>query len=291
MKKLILVIKGFAKRLGDDNIGAYASSCAYFFFMSFVPIIILLLSILPYTPIDFDWVLNFVDKELPGSTGDFVTNIILEIKDKSVGTMSLAAIATLWSAGKGVNALINGFNAIDKTKDKRNAFLLRVVSCLYTLVFLASIIVLILLMVFGKVVSEFIMTNFPNTEALMKNLDDFKGLLSFALMVVIFMICYALLPYKRYKIREQLPGAVFSAISWTGFSYIFSLYINNFNAFSMYGSLTTIIIFLFWLYVCMYILLIGANLNRYFRPVILVLEPKNLNEIKSKNQKENAEED
>ena len=32
----------------------------------------------------------------------------------------------------------------------------------------------------------------------------------------------------------------------------------------MYGSLTTIILILLWLYFCMYIVLIGAEINAYF---------------------------
>lgn len=291
MKKLVLVFKGFAKRLSDDNISAYASSCAYFFFMSFVPMIILLLSILPYTPVNFDWILDFIKEELPGSTADFATSIILEIRDKSVGTISIAAIVTLWSAGKGVNALITGFNAIDKNKDKRNVILLRIVSSLYTLIFLISIIAVLLFMVYGNVASGLVASKFPHLQELMDRLVALKSILSFTLMVIIFVICYALLPYKRHKMREQIPGAIFSALAWTGFSYIFSLYIDHFNAFSMYGSLTTIVIFLFWLYVCMYILFIGANLNRYFRPIILVFDLKNLNGLRSKNHKESSEDD
>jgi len=44
------------------------------------------------------------------------------------------------------------------------------------------------------------------------------------------------------------------------------VYIQHFNAFDMYGSLTTIIIVMLWLYFCFYLFLIGAHINRFLTP-------------------------
>ena len=49
------------------------------------------------------------------------------------------------------------------------------------------------------------------------------------------------------------------------------MYVSYGNGYSIYGSLTIIVIIMLWLYFCMYIILIGAYLNRYFRPVNRVL--------------------
>ena len=56
-----------------------------------------------------------------------------------------------------------------------------------------------------------------------------------------------------------------SAVAWSLFSLGFSVYLDYYDGFSnMYGSLTTIILILLWLYFCMYIVLIGAEINAYF---------------------------
>jgi membrane protein len=73
------------------------------------------------------------------------------------------------------------------------------------------------------------------------------------------------------KFEEQLPGAFFAATVWSMFSWGFSLYVTYSNSYSIYGSLSIIVIIMLWLYFCMYIMLIGAYLNRYFRPVNRVL--------------------
>ena len=50
-------------------------------------------------------------------------------------------------------------------------------------------------------------------------------------------------------------------------SFAFSIYVDYFDGFGAYGSLTTVVIIMIWFYMMMYILLIGAHINRYFGPV------------------------
>ena len=60
-------------------------------------------------------------------------------------------------------------------------------------------------------------------------------------------------------------GALFTSLGWFAFSTCFSIYVDVSASFTnMYGSLTTIILVMLWLYACMYIMLIGAELNAYF---------------------------
>ncbi len=66
--------------------------------------------------------------------------------------------------------------------------------------------------------------------------------------------------------KVQLMGAAFSAVGWMIVSWIFSVYLNIFKGFSsMYGSLTTIVLIMLWLYFCMYILLLGGEVNVILR--------------------------
>lgn len=84
-------------------------------------------------------------------------------------------------------------------------------------------------------------------------------------LIIIFLMIYKFLPNRNASFRSQLPGAVISAVAWSLFSLGFSIYLDVYDGFSnMYGSLTTIILILLWLYFCMYIMLIGAEINAYF---------------------------
>lgn len=89
--------------------------------------------------------------------------------------------------------------------------------------------------------------------------------LVFAGLFLIFLILYKMLPNRKATFKSQVPGAVLIAAGWSLFSYFFSLYFELFPGFSnMYGSLTALIMVMLWLYICMNLLLYGAETNSYF---------------------------
>lgn len=65
------------------------------------------------------------------------------------------------------------------------------------------------------------------------------------------------------------------------------MYVSYGNGYSIYGSLTIIVIIMLWMYFCMYIILIGAYLNRYFRPVnrVLVNHASSKSELARENRR------
>ena len=82
------------------------------------------------------------------------------------------------------------------------------------------------------------------------------------------MMIYKFLPNHIVQLKVQLMGAAFSAVGWMIVSWIFSVYLDIFKGFSsMYGSLTTIVLIMLWLYFCMYILLLGGEVNVILRDI------------------------
>lgn len=89
--------------------------------------------------------------------------------------------------------------------------------------------------------------------------------LVFAGLFLIFLILYKMLPNRKATFKSQVPGALLIAAGWSLFSYFFSIYFDMFPGFSnMYGSLTALIMVMLWLYICMNLLLYGAEINAYF---------------------------
>ena len=90
----------------------------------------------------------------------------------------------------------------------------------------------------------------------------------FVTMCTAFTIIYAFvgkIGKVRWKerITQHLPGAVFTTLGWMLFSYGFTLYIHFFpSASAIYGSLTAVCLLLLWVYVCVIILLVGAEVNK-----------------------------
>lgn len=114
-----------------QNISAYAASIAFFFFLSIVPMLIMVCTIIPYTPLTEQDLVMLVTDLLPEMIAPLAESLIADVYARSSGVLSIAAIATVWSAAKGVMALMRGLNAVNGVEEKRNYFLVRAVASFY----------------------------------------------------------------------------------------------------------------------------------------------------------------
>ena len=102
-----------------------------------------------------------------------------------------------------------------------------------------------------------------------------KSLRTKVLLTVFFAALYLFLPNRRERFLYVLPGALAAAAAWLGFSAAFSAYVNHSNHYSaLYGSLSTILLTMIWLYVCLSILFYGAYLNQLLSRVWKRREPQ-----------------
>jgi membrane protein len=95
--------------------------------------------------------------------------------------------------------------------------------------------------------------------ALWKNV---RHVLGFFLLAVVFLIINKMVTGSKYSFGRLMPGAILCSGAWIILSLGFSLYVNNFNNYSViYGSLAGIMLLMLWLYWSALILLFGAVLN------------------------------
>lgn len=256
-------LKEISKELKLQNISAFAASTAFFLFLSLVPMLILLCTIIPFTPLTEQNLITVVTDLTPDVMDPLMIGLIQEVYEKSAGILSVALFITLWSAGKGVLALMQGLNAINNVKEERNYFVVRIVASFYTLIVLLMIILSLFIMVFGNALVDVLLYKIPHLQTFVSFLMNFRFVVVWAVLTVFFAMIYAYIPNRKLRLKEQLPGAMFSAIAWSVFSWVFSIYVSSNNLGGVYGSLTIVIVVMLWMYFCMYIVLLGAYWNQY----------------------------
>lgn len=263
IKRIVTKIQTILETFQEHRLNAAAAHAAFFIILSFIPCIILLFSLLQFTSIDKVDILVLVQNFAPRNMLTFFTGIIGEAYQKTATTISISALAAVWSAGRGMMALTQGLQCIAGIRETRNYFAVRLRATLYTIILLLSIIAFLLLGVFGNAVLELLTIKFPITAYVANMIVDVKNIFLSFYAIVIFTLIYRFMPGNEMEISHHIPGAILSATGWMIFSYAFSRYIDEFSGFSnMYGSLTTIILLMLWLYFCMYITLIGAEFNQ-----------------------------
>ena len=254
----------FADKMGKDRVRAHAAEAAFFLIMSFFPILMLLLALVQYTPLQQEQVIQTMAEILPSAVAGYFEPVVSSLFHQSTALVSGTAIAALWAAGKGIIGLSDGLNSIFRCEDEKNYVIVRIRAACYALVLVLALVISLAILVFGYGIQEYLKEEFPVLQRYADAMATLPLTLAMVVLVFLFCILYAYLPGRRMRFLRQLPGAVFAAVSWAVFSYGFSLYLDFVSNMSLiYGSLTTLVVVMLWLYGCMYLLFIGAEINHY----------------------------
>lgn len=278
LRKLISIVKDFGDDMNRKNIPTFAASTAFFFILSVVPMLIMLCSIIPLTPITPQMLLTTIEGFIPEALNGWLENIVSDTYKNTIGTFSLAAVVMLWSAGKGMLALIRGLNAIHNVPEHRNYFYLRVIASFYTLAMLGMLLISLIINVFGNTILDLIFARFPGAREPFDFFMQFRFIATWVVMTFVFALLFTFVPSKKLRFREQLPGAAVTAVAWGVFSWGFSVYVEYSNFKSTYGNLATLVILMLWLYCCLSIVMVGAQINRYLKPAMRILRTKKKSE-------------
>ena len=262
IKKLYEKCGELTSDISSHHVGAYAAQTAYFLMLSMIPIILLLLTMIKYTPVTKADVMTAVIQVFPSSVDSLITSIVNQVYNQSMGVVPLTIVVTLWSAGKGVLALTTGLNCVYKCNEARNYVILRIRATVYTVMIIMVVIFLLVLAVFGNSLNIFIGRHVPLMAEIADRMLELRSIITPIVMIIFSLIIYKFLPNRKCKFWSQIPGAVFATIGWMIISWIFSVYVDIFTGFSsMYGSLTTIVLIMLWMYFCMYSTLLGGEVN------------------------------
>ncbi len=249
-----------------DRVGVYAAETAFFIILSAVPFLMLTVTVAGYVvDKNVDYYLSLVTTYIPGVIGEYVETAILAIVKKPMG-LSFSVIATFWSASKGIRAARRGVRSVyGEAPD--SFFRESLTGLIFTAVFVVLIIAVLVFFVFGDALVNLLEKFIPSLHGIASVTVKLFPIFFTAILVLVF--AFALRAFtpssagmKSY--RRHLPGAALAALGWIVYSYLFSLFIANFSSMpTIYGSLGVIMILMIWIYMIMYILLIGAEFNKY----------------------------
>ena len=248
-----------------NKISIHAASACYFMTLAVFPLLVLVLSILRYTPLELQTLLEILDGLVPTALMGAVERLVRSTyENSSTALLSVSVVVALWSAGRSIYGLVMGLNAIYGVKESRNYFHIRGMNALYMVLFLVVLVLTLVIHVFGKAIVAMLPVEAFSIFGFVADIVNSRHLLLLLVQTALFTAMYAALPNKRNPAGECVPGAVLASIGWQGFSAIFSLYVDNFRAYAnIYGSVYAVALCMLWLYCCIYIIFLGGAFNRF----------------------------
>ena len=255
-------IAAFLKPMTIPLHSAYTS---FFLILSLFPSLMLLLGVLRATQIRLADVTAFLEGFLPQALLPTAQALLqASYRSEEVALVSISAITALWSASRGMYGMVNGLHAIYGDRKEKGYWHRRILSMLYTFLFLVVLLLTLVAHIFGTAILDYLwMTTSPALMVLM-SIVDLRFVLLLLLQTLLFTAMYALLSGPRRPARDCFPGAVVASLGWLLFSRLFSVYVKYFAGYAnVFGSIYALALGMLWLYFCICIVFYGSAFNRF----------------------------
>ena len=258
----------------DGALSYHASAVAFSFFMALFPFALFILNLIPYIPIEGFQVdfLNFVREGVPPNTYNAIANIINDILNNShSGLLSSGFLLSIFLMANGINGILGGFESSRHVIDKRGFFSQYLIALGLSL--LLSI--LLLLTVAAIVVFEV----FIQKTMIQNVLSDQIPLIilsRYVFVILMLLITISVLFRFGTKQSHKPPFITIGSVSTTILviisSYFFGIWVLKFSKYNeLYGSIGTLLIMMFYIWINCMVLLLGFELNA----IIAKLKKKN----------------
>ena len=264
---LVEVSKICLAEIKKDDLAGKASGVAFNFLMAIFPSVIFLFTLIPYIPVPGleVQIMDYLRQIMPHSIYVVAAETIEDIIAKPRGgLLSFGFIFTWFAALNGTLAIIESFNKMYKTHEKRGFIKKRLVAGILIFLLAGVLLSSVVLLIVGQVVIDYLHTrtnffNDGNTLLLVNLLRYGTVMLSFFFSI---SIIYYIAPSIQKKWNFFSVGAFFATGLIIFSTYLFSIYITNFASYNkLYGSIGTLIGLMLWLYLISIVLLVGFEIN------------------------------
>ncbi|MGV1066596.1 YihY/virulence factor BrkB family protein [Clostridium perfringens] len=263
LRKTVIFLVMFIKKIGDDDIFALGAQLAYYMVLSFIPFLMFLMTLVGFSRLNSDAVLNLLSNVMPTEAFNLIQSTVIEIVDREqTGLLWISIALAIWVSSSGFKAVIKGLNKAYGVKETRSYIKLKLISMIYTILLALIVIATLFLFVFGDVIGDFFIKVLEHPEFIYYIWNMLRYVVVILIMILFFMFLYNATPCVRLGWLEVIPGAVITTLGWISISYIFAYYVNNFSNYSrLYGSLGAVFMFMTWMFITSMILILGGEIN------------------------------
>ncbi len=265
-RKILDEVQAFNKM----DFGNVAAASSFYFIFSLFPLILFFISLI-----------NLIDPNMAGQIEELMPDLSLIVPEpiltllkefvhsadfsRSIPLLSISALGSLWAAGRGVGNIVNSLNRIYQSRNHSNFLILRffgIIGILFLSVVLAGIIIVIS---FNRLVINYLSQFLKIPDFLtLEHFNTTTYLLALTILVFIFMLIFQVLSRNKSKIRYSFVAGLISALGWMIISQFLQHFLQTSSTFNTrYGSISVIIMLLLWIYIAIYIIMIGSYIHKW----------------------------
>ncbi len=272
------LIEMYVIGIANGALGTRASAIAFSVFLALFPLIIFILTLVPFIipyvqvgsgNLDSE-ILTFIESFMPSTTGEYFGDIFLQVKNqKHGGLLSSSFLLSIFLMANGVSAIFSGFETsyhieFNRSYIKQYAYAL-MIGLLLSLLLIFGV-VAYLYFEFYILTSITDMINKTSNTVLLSDdlytIQTIKVIFYLALFYLIVSILYYFGTKETNKFTFFSIGALLTSLLFILTSYLFGFYVDNFSRYNeLYGALGGLLILMIYIWLNSIILLLGFELN------------------------------
>jgi membrane protein len=242
-----------------------AAALAFFFLLSFIPLLLVLASLLAYLPLPnlFGQILLLLSTLLPKDATALAFRVVNSLLTRgNPGFVTIGLIGSLWAASGGFSAAIDALNIAYDADRSRPWWRDRVQALILTLTVGGLCLVCLLFIILGPQFGKILSIYFGVSISLARYWPFFRIAFMYSAFVAAITLLYYLAPTVKQRISATVPGAALAVAVFFAGSFGLSFYIRHFSQYAQgYGALGAVIALMLWLYLVAIAMLVGAEVN------------------------------
>jgi membrane protein len=266
-KRLKKILKNFGllwqalRKFNDDNGFFLASGITFNILINLIPFIMLLLALVGAYLYNDQEVLNYIRayfRDMAPALDPKIMKSLMDVIQKRQIVGILGFVGLLWFSTWVFGSLRIALNIVFRVE--KSGGMLRGIGIDLLMILLAGILLLVS-MILSSVVTflqgyqgQIPVAIGPTIQWIL------KYLLPFFLTVGMFFLIYKIIPNKRVHFKSALQAALFTGLLWELAKHLFAWYVVHLAEYSIvYGSLSTLVVFVLWVYYSSTILIVGGE--------------------------------
>ena len=267
-EQLTAIGKRFVSDIKRDDVTGMAAELAYRFLFAVFPfgIFVAALTAFVATTISIEdptgKIIGALGDNLPKDLAAGIRpQIEAVIGTSRPGLLTVGAIAALWAATGGTNALIKAMNRAYEVEETRSFIPKTALAIGLTLLASVGILTAFVTIVGASMLTTEVVRQLNLDQRLVDAIGLLRWPVVFVFLSIAVGVLYKLAPNVRIPFRWCLVGGALFSVGWILATALFGLYVANFANYSnTYGALGGVIVLMLWFYISALILVAAAAL-------------------------------
>lgn len=253
------------QEIGRDNVSQGAAALAYYLTLALFPALILLMTIVPFLPIDGvdQAIMTWIGQALPQQAYAVVERVVQDVvNNRRGGLLSFGIVGSVWATSIGMYAIMRQLNITYRVEEDRSFLRVWSTALFLSVMFGCLVLGAFSLIVVGGIAENWLGQRFGFSDMLINLFSVVRWLIIVIAMLLGLALIYHIGPNVKQAFRFLTPGSGLAVVVLIVASLIFSFYTRNFAVYdAVYGSIGAMIVLMIWLYIAGYVVLLGSEVN------------------------------